>query len=51
VFNVGSPYNVPAGSGVNLEKLIAKYEKENYEAEEAKLQALKDGTLRVENQN
>ncbi|KAF2498303.1 NADH-ubiquinone oxidoreductase-like protein, partial [Lophium mytilinum] len=47
-FNFGSPYNVPAGSSVNLDKLIAKYEKENYGAQEAKLQALKDGSLPAE---
>ncbi|KAF2806662.1 uncharacterized protein BDZ99DRAFT_500758 [Mytilinidion resinicola] len=51
IFNVGSPYNVPAGSSVNLDKLIAKYEKESYEAQEAKLQALKDGTLPVERED
>jgi hypothetical protein len=33
VFNVGSPYNVPAGSRVNLDKVIAHYEKMNSEVD------------------
>ncbi|KAK4997933.1 hypothetical protein LTR66_002743 [Elasticomyces elasticus] len=49
IFNTGSPWNVPAGQGgANLEELIAKYEKEAFEAEEKKHQALKDGTIRRE---
>jgi hypothetical protein len=41
--------NVPAGQGsINLEKVIAHYEKKNYEAQEKQMQQLKDGTLRAE---
>ncbi|OCK85096.1 hypothetical protein K432DRAFT_377935 [Lepidopterella palustris CBS 459.81] len=48
IFNVGSPYNVPAGSGVNLDKLITKYQKEAFEENAKKLEQLKDGTLPAE---
>jgi hypothetical protein len=48
-FNQHSPMNVPAGQGsINLEKVIAHYEKKNYEAQEKQMQQLKDGTLRAE---
>ncbi|KAI9677911.1 MAG: hypothetical protein M1829_002408 [Trizodia sp. TS-e1964] len=40
IFNSGSPYNVSAGQGVNLDKLIAHYEKQNRENEERKLRVL-----------
>lgn len=29
IFNTGSPFNVPAGSQVNLDKVIAHYKKQN----------------------
>jgi hypothetical protein len=48
MMNVGSPYNVPAGSTVNLDKVIAKYEKEHYEDQAKKLKQLLDGTLPAE---
>ncbi|XTI95699.1 hypothetical protein V2W45_1182145, partial [Cenococcum geophilum] len=48
MMNVGSPYNVPAGSSVNLDKVIAKYEKEHYEDQAKKLKQLRDGTLPAE---
>lgn len=38
---MGSPYNVPAGQGgINLEKVVAHYQKINSEAEEKKAAAL-----------
>ncbi|KAF2088353.1 hypothetical protein K490DRAFT_12622, partial [Saccharata proteae CBS 121410] len=46
--NHGSPYNVPTGHYVNLDKVIAKYQKMNYEENERKHQALRDGTLKAE---
>jgi hypothetical protein len=33
VFNVGSPYNVPAGSRINLDKVIEHYNKLNAEVD------------------
>ncbi|KAF2186942.1 hypothetical protein K469DRAFT_705481 [Zopfia rhizophila CBS 207.26] len=48
IFNVGSPYNVPAGSQVNLDKVIEKYKKEAYENNERKLEALGNGTIKSE---
>lgn len=48
-FNTGSPWNVPAGHGrVNIDQVIAKYEKESHEEQEKKLQQLKDGAVPVE---
>ncbi|KAL8723815.1 MAG: hypothetical protein Q9181_007175 [Wetmoreana brouardii] len=38
VFNTGSPYNVPAGHGANLDELIAHYKKKNAE-QDAKTRA------------
>lgn len=44
IFNTGSPWNVPAGQGgANLDKLIAHYEKKNYDEEERKLRTLREG--------
>ncbi|MCJ1363447.1 hypothetical protein MMC16_002554 [Acarospora aff. strigata] len=44
IFNTGSPWNIPAGQGgANLDKLIAHYEKKNYEAEEKKVRTLREG--------
>jgi hypothetical protein len=48
IMNAGSPYNVPAGSQVNMDKVIAKYKKEAYEDNERKLEALRNGTIRAE---
>ena len=48
-FNVGSPWNVPAGHGfANIDELIKKYEKENFEANEKKLQQLRENKVPVE---
>ncbi|KAI4106656.1 MAG: hypothetical protein L6R37_002048 [Teloschistes peruensis] len=38
IFNTGSPYNVPAGHGANLDELIAHYKKKNAE-QDAKVRA------------
>jgi len=41
VFNMGSPYNVTAGQGgINLDKVVAHYQKINSDAEEKKAAAL-----------
>lgn len=48
-FNGGSPWNVPAGQGhINLDHVIAKYEKEAYEANEKKLEQLRTNTVPAE---
>lgn len=40
-FNTGSPWNVPAGHGsVNIDKVIAKYQKEAFEENERKMEQL-----------
>ena len=41
IFNTGSPYNVPAGAGADLEHLKAHYEKLNVEAETKRTERLK----------
>jgi hypothetical protein len=43
--NVGSPYNVPAGSQVPMEKVIEKYKKIAYEDNERKLEALRENKI------
>lgn len=44
LFNTGSPWNIPAGQGgANLDKLIAHYERKNYEEEEKKVRTLREG--------
>lgn len=48
IMNVGSPYNVMAGSQVNMEKVIQKFKKEAYEAEERKHEALRNNQIRSE---
>ncbi|TKA63597.1 hypothetical protein B0A49_04671 [Cryomyces minteri] len=49
IFNTGAPWNVPAGhGGANMDKLIAHYEKENFEEQEKKMQALRDGSITAE---
>jgi hypothetical protein len=46
-FNTGSPFNVPAGQGsINLDKVIAHYEKQNAQQELERIEkAKKDGRL------
>jgi hypothetical protein len=46
--NVGSPYNVPAGSQVSMEKVIQKYQKLAYEENERKLEALRNNEIKSE---
>lgn len=36
IFNTGSPFNVPAGHTVNLDKVIAHYHQENENANKAR---------------
>ncbi|KAF2754144.1 hypothetical protein EJ05DRAFT_479693 [Pseudovirgaria hyperparasitica] len=43
-----SECNIPAGGILDISKTVAKYTKENYEAQEKKLQQLRDGTLAAE---
>ena len=40
IFNTGSPYNVPAGSTVNLDELKAHYQQKNLEAEKKRMARL-----------
>lgn len=46
--NVGSPYNVPAGSQVQMEKVIEKYKKLGNEENERKLEALRNNQIKSE---
>ncbi|KAF2028108.1 hypothetical protein EK21DRAFT_90931 [Setomelanomma holmii] len=48
IMNVGSPYNVPAGSQNNMEKVIEKYKKLAYEENERKLEALRNNEVKSE---
>jgi hypothetical protein len=43
--NNGSPYNVPAGSQVNMDAVIAKFKREHAEANERKHEQLRNGTV------
>lgn len=52
IFNSGSQMNVPAGQGgINLDKVIAHYEKQTYAENERKLKAMREGTLEAERSN
>jgi hypothetical protein len=46
--NNGSPYNVPAGSQVQMDAVIEKYKKIAYEDNERKLEALRNGEIKGE---
>ncbi|KAF2634340.1 hypothetical protein P280DRAFT_474699 [Massarina eburnea CBS 473.64] len=48
IMNNGSPYNVPAGSQVNMDKVIEKYRRVANEDNERKLEALRNGTIKSE---
>ncbi|KAF2105393.1 hypothetical protein BDV96DRAFT_592588 [Lophiotrema nucula] len=48
IMSVGSPYNVPAGSQTNISHVIDKYRREQVADEEAKLEAMRNGTLKAE---
>lgn len=48
-FNGGAPWNVPAGSCyANIEQVVQKYQKEANEAQERKLQQLRENKVPVE---
>lgn len=49
--NNGSPYNVPAGSQVQLEQVIEKYKKISYEENERKLEELRNNQIKSEQPN
>jgi hypothetical protein len=46
--NVGSPYNVPAGSQNNMAKVIEKYKRLANEDNERKLEALRNNQIKSE---
>lgn len=47
--NGGSPWNVPAGSGyTNIDHVVEKYQKEANEAQERKLQQLRENKVPAE---
>jgi hypothetical protein len=46
--NVGSPYNVPAGSQVSMEQVIEKYKRIANEENERKLQAIRNNEIKSE---
>lgn len=48
IMNVGSPYNVPAGSQVNMTQVIEKYKKLANEDNERKLEALRNNQIKSE---
>lgn len=48
IMNVGSPFNVQAGSQVQMEKVIEKYKKLAYEDNERKLEALRNNQIKSE---
>lgn len=48
-FNGGSPWNVPAGQGsVNIDQVIEKYQKAADEAQEKKLQQIRENKIPIE---
>ena len=46
MFNVGSPYNVPAGSQVNIDHVIHKYKEEAYKENRLRLFKLRINQIR-----
>ena len=48
IMNVGSPYNVPAGSQVQMDKVIEKYKKLANEDNERKLEKLRNNQISSE---
>lgn len=45
-FNTGSPWNVPAGSGyTNIDQVVEKYQRESDEAQQTRLQQLKENKV------
>ncbi|QIW96923.1 hypothetical protein AMS68_002441 [Peltaster fructicola] len=48
-FNNGAPHNIPAGHGhANIDAVIEKYQREAYEANERKLQQIRDNNVPCE---
>lgn len=48
-FNTGAPWNVPAGQGsANIDKVIAKYEREAFAENDRKLQQIRDNNVPCE---
>ncbi|KAI5240447.1 hypothetical protein E4T47_06157 [Aureobasidium subglaciale] len=45
ILNTGAPHNVPAGHYADMSQVIAKFEKESYEANAKKLQQIKDNAV------
>ncbi|KAF2750760.1 hypothetical protein M011DRAFT_437219 [Sporormia fimetaria CBS 119925] len=48
IMNNGSPFNVVAGSQVNMDKVIEKMQREAYEDNERKLEALRNNQIKSE---
>ncbi|KAJ9669316.1 hypothetical protein H2201_000668 [Coniosporium apollinis] len=48
IFNTGSPWNIQAGQAANMDKLIAHYEKQSFEAQEKQMKDLREGKLLAE---
>jgi len=48
IFNTGSPWNIQAGQSANMDKLIAHYEKQSFDAQEQHLKDLREGNLLAE---
>ncbi|KAH9874033.1 hypothetical protein IAQ61_004661 [Plenodomus lingam] len=48
IMNNGSPYNVPAGSQVDMQQVIDKYKKIAREDNERKLEALRENKIKSE---
>lgn len=48
IMNVGSPYNVRAGSQVPMDQVIEKYKKMAYEDNERKHEAVKNNEIKSE---
>ncbi|EAW15111.1 putative NADH-ubiquinone oxidoreductase 178 kDa subunit [Aspergillus clavatus NRRL 1] len=44
-FNTSPPYNVPAGSSVDMSAVVAHYEREHQQMEEARVARMKDGKV------
>lgn len=45
MFNARSPYNVSPGSQADLSAVVAHYERQNKEIEEARVARMKDGKV------
>lgn len=45
--NSGPEHNVWAGAYINIDKIVAHYEKINFEETESKLKAMEEGRLKI----